>query len=219
MDLAPLIDHTLLQPFVTAADIDRLCAEALQHGFASVCVNPVWVSRAAAVLSDSRVVVCCVVGFPFGAITSAAKAAEAAEAVVNGAREIDMVIDLGALRGLDDERVRDDVRAVVQAAGVPVKAIVESAALGDHELRRACAAAVEGGAAFIKTSTGFHAAGGATPEAVRVIRACVGSRARVKASGGIRTRAQALQMLHAGADRLGCSASVRIVTTSSGEER
>lgn len=212
VDLAPLIDHTLLQPFATAADIDRLCAEAVRYGFAAVCINPIWVARASAVLRYSQVSVCCVVGFPFGAITSMAKAAEATEAVINGAGEIDMVIDLGALRGFDDERVRDDVRAVVQAAGVPVKAIVESAALDAEELRRACAAATGGGAAFVKTSTGFHAGGGATIEAVRAIRAHVGSRAKVKASGGIRTRARALQMIEAGADRLGCSASVRIVT-------
>ncbi|TAM75498.1 deoxyribose-phosphate aldolase [bacterium] len=212
VDLAPLIDHTLLAPFATASEIDRLCDEAQRYGFASVCVNPIWVSRAAAALQGTRVLVCSVVAFPFGASTAPSKAFEAAEAVRRGAREIDMVIDLGALRGGDDGRVREDVRAVVGAAGVPVKAILESAALAGDELRRACAAAVEGGAAFVKTSTGFHAAGGAGVDAVRAIRAFVGGRALVKASGGIRTREDALRMLEAGADRLGCSASVQIVT-------
>ena len=212
VDLAPLIDHTLLAPFATAMEIDRLCGEAERYGFASVCVNPIWVLRAAAALRGTPVLVCSVVAFPLGASTTREKAFEAAEAVRHGAREIDMVIDLGALRGGDDGRVRDDVRAVVGSAGVPVKAIVESAALAGDELRRACAAAVEGGAAFVKTSTGFHAAGGAGVEAVRAMRAFVGDCAKIKASGGIRTRADALRMLEAGADRLGCSASVQIVT-------
>lgn len=212
VDLAPLIDHTLLAPFATAGEIDRLCEEARRYGFASVCINPIWVPHAVAALRGTHVPVCSVVAFPLGASTSSSKAAEAAEAVRHGAREIDMVIDLGALRGGDDGRVRDDVRAVVEAAGVPVKAILESAALVGDELRRACVAAVEGGAAFVKTSTGFHAAGGAGVEAVRAMRAFVGNRAKVKAAGGIRTRADALRMLEAGADRLGCSASVQIVT-------
>ncbi|HVA37810.1 MAG TPA: deoxyribose-phosphate aldolase [Candidatus Dormibacteraeota bacterium] len=212
MDLAPLIDHTLLEPFATAADIERLCAEALRYGFATVCVNPIHVRRAAAALRGGAAGICSVAGFPLGATTSGQKAAEAAEAVRHGATEIDMVIDLGALRAGDDHRVRDDVRAVVAAAGVPVKAIVESAALRGDELRRACEAALAGGAAFVKTSTGFHAAGGASARAVRAMRECVGGRAQVKASGGIRTRADAVAMIEAGAQRLGCSASVAIVT-------
>ncbi|MBL8879749.1 MAG: deoxyribose-phosphate aldolase [Phycisphaerales bacterium] len=223
--LARTIDHTLLKPEAIAEQIDRLCDETLEHSFFAVCVNAMWVERCAARLAkspkspDARPLVCSVVGFPLGATTTAAKAAETTEAVRNGACEIDMVIPLGALLGGDAAYVQRDVAGVVEAArnanpDAMVKVILESRALSDSQIIAACGAARAAGAAFVKTSTGFHAAGGATVEHVRLMRANAGGM-KVKASGGIRDLATALAMIDAGADRLGLSASVAIVEAAS----
>ncbi|MBE3575075.1 MAG: deoxyribose-phosphate aldolase [Firmicutes bacterium] len=211
-ELAHRIDHTLLKPDATPMDIQRLCAEARAYGFATVCVNPLFVAQAAGELAGTPVGVCSVVGFPLGATPAQVKAVEAARAVADGAREIDMVLAIGLLKAGEEDRVREDIRQVVQAvAPVPVKVILETGLLTDQEKVLACHLAEEAGAAFVKTSTGFGH-GGATVEDVRLLRATVGSRLRVKASGGIRDHQTALAMLAAGADRLGCSASVAVVT-------
>ena len=210
-DLARLIDHTLLRPDATAADIAATCAEARQYGFATVCVNPVWVRHAAESLAGSAVGVCSVVGFPFGASRPDIKAAEATAARADGAREIDMVIALGALKGGDRDAARADVAAVRAAIpGVVLKVIIETAMLDDHLKTLACEVAVAAGADFVKTSTGYGG-GGATLHDVALMRRIVGPSIGVKASGGIRDRATAEAMVAAGATRLGCSASVAIV--------
>lgn len=210
--LAAAIDHTLLRPEATAADIRALAAEARAHGFAAACVNSAWVPLAAELLAGSGVRVAAVAGFPLGAMATAAKAAETRIAVAAGAAEIDMVISLGHAKAGDWRAVEDDIRAVVEAAGgAGVKAILETAALTPDETVRACESAKAAGAAFVKTSTGFHPAGGATVEAVRLMRATVGPAMGVKASGGIRTLAVALAMLEAGANRLGTSSGVALV--------
>lgn len=212
LDLAGFIDHTLLAPDATAADIDRLCAEAAQYRFASVCVHPTWVVRCAAALSDAEVAVCTVIGFPSGATTSATKAAEAAEAVATGAAELDMVINIGALRSGDTDLVRRDIAAVVDAGGpgALVKVIIETSMLTDDHKRIASRLAVDAGADFVKTSTGFGG-GGATVDDVALLRAVVGDAAGVKASGGVRTTQDALDMIGAGATRIGASAGIAIV--------
>ena len=210
--LAARIDHTLLRPEADAREIERLCVEALRFGFAAVCVQPVWVARAARTLAGSRVAVASVVAFPHGANVTAIKVAEAARARDDGATELDVVASLGAIRAGDDAAVRDEIAAVVEAArGAAVKVLLETTFWSPDRIAAAARAAVAGGAAFVKTSTGFLA-GGATEDAVRTLRAAVGSAIGVKASGGIRTRAQALAMLAAGASRVGASASVSIVT-------
>ncbi len=211
--LAPLIDHTLLAADAARADIERLCAEAREHGFASVCVSSSWVPLTRTLLDGSGVVTCAVVGFPLGAVTPAAKAYEARLAVAQGAREIDMVIHLGALVSRDYRAVLGDIAGVVEAAGdAIVKVIIEAAALGHDDKIIACCLAKAAGAAFVKTSTGFHSAGGATAADVALMRQIVGPELGVKASGGIRTADDAERMLAAGASRLGASASVAIVT-------
>ena len=210
--LARTIDHTLLKPTATRADIVKVCEEARRHGFASVCVNSTWIGLVARMLDGSRVMPICVVGFPLGAMATAAKAAETRQAIADGAQEIDMVIDIGALKGGDHDRVFDDIRAVVQAAqGRPVKVILETSLLQRDEKIVGCAISKAAGAAFVKTSTGF-AGGGATVEDVRLMRAVVGPDMGVKASGGVRDLNDARALLAAGADRLGASASVAIVT-------
>lgn len=210
-DLARTIDHTLLKPDATAAQIDRLCDEARAHDFAAVCVNPCWVARCAARLRGSRVAVCTVIGFPLGANETTVKAEEARRALAAGAAEVDMVVNLGALKGGDQAAVQDDIAAVrAAAAGATLKVIIETALLTDAEKTTVCRLAVAAGADFVKTSTGF-AAGGATAADVALMRAAVGPECGVKASGGIRDRAAALAMLAAGADRLGTSAGVAIV--------
>jgi deoxyribose-phosphate aldolase len=209
-DIPRWIDHTLLRPEATAGEIDRLCDEALAHRFVSVCVNPVWTARCAARLAGSGVAVASVVGFPLGAGVPSIKAAEAARAVRDGAAELDMVAALGHLRGGDWGYVADDIDAVVRAAGVPVKVIIESALLTPEEIVRASAIARDAGARFVKTSTGFHPAGGATTEAVELIRRTVGETMGVKAAGGVRDCATALRMIAAGATRIGTSSGVRI---------
>ncbi len=212
-DLARYIDHTLLRPEATAADIDRLCDEAREWRFAAVCVNPCWVERAVARLEGSGVAVATVCGFPLGAALTEIKAAEAARAAAAGAREIDMVQNLGWARAGEWAAVERDVAAVVAAAaahGAEVKVILECGLLSDGEKEEAARRAVAAGAAWVKTSTGFLA-GGATVHDVALLARTVAGRARVKAAGGIRTVGQARAMLAAGASRLGTSAGVAIV--------
>lgn len=211
--VADFVDHTLLKAEATRAEIVKLCAEARQHHFAAVCVNPQWVEVCAKELDGSDVDVATVVGFPLGATTSRTKASEAAEAVDAGAQEVDMVAALGRIKGADWTWVEDDIRAVVQASRPAlVKVIIESALLTPEEIIAASALAKEAGAHFVKTSTGFHAAGGASVEAVRLMRLAVGDALGVKASGGVRDCAAALQMLAAGANRIGTSGGVGMAT-------
>ena len=210
--LARMIEHTLLKPEAVPAQVERLCEEAIEHGFGGVCVNGAWVSLAARLVSGSGVAVAAVAGFPLGAGTSAAKAFEAGDAVAGGATEVDMVVNIGALKAGDEALVAADIRSVVAAVGggVPVKVILETALLTDDEKVRGCRLAVAGGAAFVKTSTGFGP-GGATEKDVALLRRTVGPGVGVKAAGGIRTREQAEAMIAAGANRLGTSNSVQIV--------
>ena len=211
MNLASRIDHTLLRADATPTEVERLCAEAAEWGFAGVCVNSAHIERVAARLAGTGVLPIAVAGFPLGAASPAAKAFEAGWAVRNGAREIDVVIAVGLLKAGDRAGVLADLREVVEASRPwPVKAILETCLLGREEKILACAIAEEAGARFVKTSTGFGA-GGATVEDVALLRRVVGDRMGVKASGGIRTAADAQRMIEAGADRLGASASVSIV--------
>lgn len=218
-DIAGYIDHTLLRPDTTFDQIDKLCDEAAQFGFASVCVNPFYVKRCARKLAHTSVKVCTVVGFPLGANTSQLKAMEARRAIREGAREIDMVINVGALKSGDNDTVYRDIRDVVDACldgGAICKVILETALLTDEEKIRACAAAVRAKADFVKTSTGFGP-GGATAEDVALMHQCVSeARMGVKASGGIRDLDQAARMIKAGATRIGASAGVKIVKESKG---
>ena len=210
--LASMIDHTLLKPEATPGQIERLCREAIENGFATVCVNGAWVAAAAAHLSGSPVRVDAVAGFPLGAGTTRSKAFEAGDAVAGGASEIDMVVNVGALKAGLDDVVGRDIGAVVAAVGAAgiVKVILETCLLDDAEKVRACELARDAGAAFVKTSTGFGP-GGATVEDVALMRRTVGDALGVKASGGIRTLDVALAMIRAGADRLGTSSGVQIV--------
>ena len=211
-ELAPLIDHTLLKPEATRTEIERLCAEAREHGFAAVCVYSSWVPLCAERLRGSRVAVCTVAGFPHGAQHTEVKSFETARAVELGASEVDVVIAIGRLKSGDMAGVAADLEAVVRAAGdrARIKAILETALLSREEKIAAAKLAQSAGAAFIKTSTGF-AGGGATEEDVRLLRMTLGPVTGIKASGGIRTAAQALAMVRAGATRLGTSAGVAIV--------
>ena len=213
--LARYIDHTLLKPTSTRADIVRVCEEARQHKFASVCVNSTWIGLAARLLDGSGVMPICVVGFPLGAMSTTGKAAETLQAVAEGAAEIDMVINVGALKGGDHDAVYDDIAAVVEAArGRPVKVILETAMLTREEKITGSALSKAAGAAFVKTSTGFGG-GGATAEDVALMRAVVGPSIGVKASGGVRNADDVRKMLAAGATRIGASASVAIVSGGS----
>jgi deoxyribose-phosphate aldolase len=217
-DWASLVDHTLLKPEASESDIKKLCQEAVQYGFASVCVNPAWVKKAAEFLKGSNVPVCTVIGFPLGATLSDVKAFEARRAIFNGAREVDMVINIGALKSGDDCAVEDDIRAVAYAAhenGVLCKVIIETALLTDDEKVRACLASKNAGADFVKTSTGF-AKGGATVEDVRLMRRVVGANLGVKASGGVKGIEDARAMFEAGATRIGASVGVKIAQEASG---
>ncbi len=211
--IARLIDHTLLKPDATRDQIVALCREALSHGFATVCVNPYWVTLAAAELAGSPVKVCTVVGFPLGATSTRIKALEAEDAIRAGAREIDMVINVGALRSGDYETVKADIQRVVEIShrgGAIVKTILETALLDDNQKAIACTLARLAGADFVKTSTGF-AATGATVHDVALMRLTVGPEMGVKAAGGIRTLDDLHRMVEAGATRIGASASVKIV--------
>jgi deoxyribose-phosphate aldolase len=211
-DLAGLIDHTLLKPDATHEDIVKVCEEARRYGFATVCVNLANVAVAARLLSGCPTVPIAVVGFPLGVGTTAAKVFETREAIRAGAREIDMVINIGALKGKDHGSVLRDIQAVVEAARpAPVKVILETGALSRDEKVIGCALAKAAGAAFVKTSTGFGP-GGATAEDIALMRQVVGNDMGVKASGGIRSTADAQRMVEAGATRIGASASVAIVT-------
>ena len=209
--LASRIEHTMLDPTATRARIERLCAEAVEHHFVAVCVNSRWVPLAAELLAGTDVLVCSVVGFPLGAMSHRAKAAEAAVAVEQGAHEIDMVVDHGSLLGDDLDSVRADIAGVVAAAdGRPVKVIIETCLLTDDQKVAACRLAADVGAAYVKTSTGFSTAG-ATVDDVRLMRGVVGDALGIKASGGIRSRETAEAMVAAGANRLGTSSGITIV--------
>jgi deoxyribose-phosphate aldolase len=211
-NISKLIDHTLLKPQATSSEIEKLCEEAKQNQFASVCINPFYVSMASRLLEDTNVKVCTVIGFPLGASTSAVKAWEAADAVRNGADEIDMVINIGALKDRNDEAVQEDIAAVVRVAEDRiVKVIIETCLLTEEEKIRACRLSKEAGARFVKTSTGFST-GGATMEDVRLMKSVVGDSLEVKASGGVRNRDTMIQMVAAGASRIGTSNGVLIVT-------
>jgi deoxyribose-phosphate aldolase len=210
--IAKTIDHTLLKPDATKAQILKLCDEARTYGFASVCVNPSRIALAAEALKGTDVTPCCVVGFPLGAIPSESKAAETAVAVKNGAREIDMVIDIGRAKDGDWAYVESDIAAVKAACGpAKLKVIIETCLLTDDEKVKACQAAVRANADFVKTSTGFSKAG-AKVEDVRLMRQTVGPDMGVKAAGGIHNRAEALAMLEAGATRIGASSGIAIVS-------
>ncbi len=211
MNIASLIDHTALKPETSKEQIEKLCGEAVEYGFASVCVNPCYVSLCSQLLKDSKIKVCTVIGFPLGATTSAIKAAEATEAIENGAREVDMVINVGAVKSGDFDYVKKDIEAVVQAAKgkALVKVILETCLLTDEEKRLICRICKEAGADFVKTSTGFST-GGATVEDIKLMRDIVKPTMGVKASGGIRDYETAKAMIEAGASRIGASASVAI---------
>ncbi|HUI56927.1 MAG TPA: deoxyribose-phosphate aldolase [Bryobacteraceae bacterium] len=211
--IAALIDHTILKPEATRADLLKVCREARQYNFASVCVNPYWVPLVRAELAGSPVKICTVVGFPFGATSTEAKAAETAAAVRAGAQEIDMVINVGALRSGDQDAVKRDIQEVVKVAhsgGAIVKVILETALLDDNQKAVACMLSKAAGADFVKTSTGFGPSG-ATAHDIALMREVVGPEMGVKASGGIRTLQDLQAMTAAGATRIGASASVKIV--------
>jgi deoxyribose-phosphate aldolase len=211
-DLGKLIDHTLLKPEATRDEVVKLCEEARKYRFASVCVNTTWVPLCKSLLSGTDVMVCAVVGFPLGAMAPNAKAYEAREAVRQGAREIDMVINIGALKSRDYETVFEDICKVVKASQpAGVKVILETSALTQEEKIIAISLSKLAGAAFVKTSTGFGK-GGATVEDVALMRQLVGSELGVKASGGVRTAEDVVKMAQAGANRIGASASVAIVS-------
>lgn len=212
MNIAKTIDHTLLKPEATAADIQALCREAKQYGFASVCVNTCYVKLASELLRGSGVKVCCTVGFPLGAMAPKAKAFEAAQAVADGAEEVDMVLWIGALRQGNTAAVQAYIEGVVNACHprAIVKVILETCLLTDAQIETACRLCVAAGADYVKTSTGFSTAG-ATAEHVALMKRAVGGRAKVKAAGGIRTYEDVKRMIDAGADRIGASAGIAIV--------
>lgn len=209
-----LFDHTILKPDATSSDVDRICKEALEHSFASVCVNQYRTKQVAEALAGSNVKVCTVVGFPLGAVSPQIKAFETELAIKDGAEEIDMVINIGALKDKNYDAVRDDIKAVrdvCEKGKITLKVIIETCLLNDDEKTIACKLALEAGADFVKTSTGFST-GGATVEDVTLMRKTVGNAAYVKASGGIRDKDTAIAMVEAGADRLGTSATVAIIS-------
>jgi len=213
--MASLIDQTLLKPDATKNDIRRLCQEAMNYGFWSVCVNPSYISLAATILRDTEVKICSVVGFPLGANTPEVKALEAEKALRDGANEIDMVINLGALKSGDYELVKRDIRYVVKQGirfqrDTIVKVIIETGLLSDNEKALACQVVKESGANFVKTSTGINTRG-ATVQDVKFIRKIVGPEFGVKASGGIRTYGEAVKLIEAGANRIGTSSGISII--------
>lgn len=212
MSLNKYIDHTILKANATREQVEKLCDEAAEYGFASVCVNSCWVPLCAERLAGTDVNVCTVIGFPLGAMSTAGKAAEAATAVADGADELDMVINVGWLVAGEDDLVRDDIAAVVAGAkGRCVKVIIETCLLDDEQKARACELSVEAGATFVKTSTGFST-GGATAHDVALMAKTVAGRCKVKASGGIHTAAEAQAMIDAGAERIGTSSGIAIVS-------
>ncbi len=211
-NIASYIDHTLLKPEATKEQIVKLCQEAAEYKFASVCVNPAWVAVSAKELENSPVKVCTVIGFPLGASTSETKAFETTDAIAKGAEEIDMVINIGALKSGDSELVKNDIKAVVEAATgkAIVKVIIETCLLTDEEKALASSLSKEAGADFVKTSTGFST-GGATIEDVKLMRETVGPDLGVKASGGVRSLEDLQAMVDAGATRIGASSGVQIM--------
>ncbi len=221
MNLAKMIDHTLLKPDATPDQIAQLCFEARKHGFVSVCINPAWVKLSAQLLSGSPVKVCTVIGFPLGASAPEVKVFETRNAIEQGACEIDMVINVGALKARDLELVARDIRGVVveaHAKGAIVKVIIEAVLLTDEEKTIACLLSKEAGADFVKTSTGF-AGGGATVHDVTLMRRAVGPEMGVKAAGGVRTYEDAETMIRAGATRIGASAGVKIIQGVGSEKK
>lgn len=212
MNLAKYVDHTLLKPDATREQIKVLCEEAATYNFASVCVNPFWVSYAAELLSEASAKVCTVIGFPLGANTTATKVFETKNAIENGAEEIDMVINIGALKNKEYEVVQEDIAEVVEASHPKaiVKVIIETCLLTDEEIVKACELSVAANADFVKTSTGFST-GGATPEDVKLMKETVKDNAFVKASGGVRSKEDAHIMIEMGADRLGTSSGILLV--------
>ncbi len=211
-NFARMIDHTLLKAEATKEQIEKLCAEAKQFNFASVCVNPTWVKNSSELLQGSDVLVCTVIGFPLGANTPTVKAFEAKDAIANGAQEVDMVINIGALKDKNYDLVQADIAAVVEAAkgNALVKVIIESCLLTDEEKVKACELAVAAGADYVKTSTGFST-GGATAEDIALMRKTVGPDLGVKASGGVRSLEDMKKMVEAGATRIGASSGVAIM--------
>ncbi|KIL53426.1 deoxyribose-phosphate aldolase [Jeotgalibacillus alimentarius] len=210
--IAKMIDHTLLKPEATKDQITTLCEEAAEHGFMSVCVNPYWVKLSADLLDKTDVKVCTVIGFPLGASATETKAFETKQAIEDGATEVDMVINIGALKSGDYETVKRDIQAVTAAAKgkALTKVIIETSLLTDEEKVKACELSVEAGTDFVKTSTGFSG-GGATPEDIALMRKTVGPDLGVKASGGVRSAEDAQAMIDAGATRLGASAGIKII--------
>ncbi|HPJ21182.1 MAG TPA: deoxyribose-phosphate aldolase [Clostridia bacterium] len=213
MNIAKYIDHTLLKPEATRKDVEKLCGEALEHGFYSVCINGCRVKYAAELLDPSDVKVCAVIGFPLGASTTKVKVMETRTAVSDGADEIDMVMNIGKFKDEEYEYVLEDIKAVVEEAhgkDALVKVILETCLLDNEEIVKACEICLEAGADFVKTSTGFNKEG-ATLEAVAVMKKTVGDKALVKAAGGVRNYQAAIDFINAGASRLGCSSSVAVV--------
>lgn len=212
MKKSKYIDHTLLKPQSTKEQILKLCDEAIENDFASVCVNPGWVKMCAEKLNGTGVMVCTVVGFPLGATTSETKAFETKQAIENGADEIDMVMNIGALKGQDYEFVTKDIEAVVNAAnGKCVKVILETCLLSDEEIVKACECCVNAKATFVKTSTGFSTSG-ANPHVVEVMVKAVNGKCKVKAAGGVRTPQDLDEMLRIGADRIGTSSGIQLIS-------
>ncbi|RBS13949.1 deoxyribose-phosphate aldolase [Enterococcus faecalis] len=218
MELNRMIDHTILKPEATEAAVQKIIDEAKEYNFFSVCINPCWVAFASEQLADTDVAVCTVIGFPLGANTPEVKAYEAADAIKNGANEVDMVINIGALKSQQYGHVRQDIQGVVDAAKgkALVKVIIETALLTDEEKVKACELAKEAGADFVKTSTGFST-GGAKVADIRLMRETVGPDMGVKASGGVHNAEEALAMIEAGATRIGASTGVAIVSGATGE--
>lgn len=211
MNYNKMIDHTVLKADTPLETVKRICDEAMEYGFASVCINPCHVAYCADYLKDSDVNVCTVIGFPLGANTSAVKAFETKDAIANGADEIDMVMNIGALKDKNYDLVRDDVKAVVEAAnGTLVKVILETCLLTEDEIKKACELCVEAKAGYVKTSTGFSTRG-ATIEDVRIMKEAVHGKAKVKAAGGVRTPEDMVKIVAAGADRIGTSAGCSLV--------
>ena len=211
MNYNKMIDHTVLKADTPLETVKRICDEAMEYGFASVCINPCHVAYCADYLKDSDVNVCTVIGFPLGANTSADKAFETKDAIANGADEIDMVMNIGALKDKNYDLVRNDVKAVVEAAnGTLVKVILETCLLTEDEIKKACELCVEAKADYVKTSTGFSTRG-ATIEDVQIMKAAVQGKAKVKAAGGVRTHEDMVKIVEAGADRIGTSAGCSLV--------
>ncbi|KAA3597174.1 MAG: deoxyribose-phosphate aldolase [Calditrichaeota bacterium] len=212
-NLAKYIDHTILKPDATEPQVTKICEEAKEYKFASVCVNPFWVKHSANLLKGTGVDVCTVIGFPLGASSTASKMDETKQAIADGATEIDMVINIGALKSQNYQMVLEDIKGVVKAAnGTLVKVIIETCLLTDEEKIQACILSAEAKADYVKTSTGFST-GGALEEDILLMRKIVGPKIGVKASGGVRTREDAIKMINAGATRIGASAGIKIVSS------